>query len=165
MNADPKQELESLRERVRVLEDVLAAAAPVMRWWGLMLPGAHPAFVKEVLYRLGHEAGRWHRDDGPEEVGVSHYHHLVHRRHPWRTQLSIRGVRMTARQLVGGMKANGWTPEQAAEQYRVPVEAVRESMQYVEDNAELLRFEAAYERLLGSRPAKEVQGGPRPASR
>src|SRR5262245_64724872 len=40
------------------------------------------------------------------ELAVDPWKHLVGRPHPWRKQLYLRGRNMTARQLVGGMRAN-----------------------------------------------------------
>jgi hypothetical protein len=55
---------------------------------------------------------------------------------------------MTARQLVGSMKANQLDEAAAAADYRLPVEAVREAVAYVESNRELLEAEAEIERLM-----------------
>ena len=56
---------------------------------------------------------------------------------------------MTARQLVGSMKANQLDEEAAAAaDNHVPVEAVREARAYVESNGDLLETEAEIERLM-----------------
>ncbi len=55
---------------------------------------------------------------------------------------------MTVRQLVGGVRANKLSEEQAAANYDLPVEAIREALAYAEENAALLDLEAAYERFL-----------------
>ena len=55
---------------------------------------------------------------------------------------------MTARQLVGSMKANQLDVQAAAADYRLPVDAVREALTYVETNRELLDTEAEIERLM-----------------
>ena len=68
--------------------------------------------------------------------------------HPWRRQLYLKGRNLTVRQLVGAMKANQFTEEQAAANYNLPVDAIREALTYAEENAELLDLEAAYERYL-----------------
>src|SRR6266478_2472586 len=72
------------------------------------------------------------------EAAVEPWQHLVRRQHPWRTQLYVKGRNMTARQLVGSMKANQLDEEAAAADFRLPVEAVREALAYVESNRELL---------------------------
>ncbi len=82
------------------------------------------------------------------EAAVQPWRYLVRRQHPWRQQLYIKGRNMTARQLVGSMKANQLDEAAAAADYRLPVEAVREAVAYVEGNRELLETEAEIERLM-----------------
>jgi uncharacterized protein (DUF433 family) len=82
------------------------------------------------------------------ETPVQPWQYLVRRPHPWRQQLYIKGRNLTARQLVGAMKANQLSEETAATDYRLAVEAVRESLAYVENNRELLETEAEIERLM-----------------
>src|SRR5438128_4422363 len=82
------------------------------------------------------------------EVAVEPWQYLVHRQHPWRQQLYVKGRNMTARQLVGSMKANQLDEAAAAADYRLPVEAVREALAYVERNRELLETESEIERLM-----------------
>ena len=48
------------------------------------------------------------------EVAVEPWQYLVRRQHPWRKQLYVKGRNMTARQLVGSMKANQFDEEAAA---------------------------------------------------
>src|SRR5712692_3325111 len=71
---------------------------------------------------------------GMREAPVEPWQYLVRRQHPWRKQLYIKGRNMTARQLVGSMKANEQGEEKAAADYRLPIEAVREALAYVEMN-------------------------------
>ena len=96
------------------------------------------------------------------EAGVEPWQYLVRRQHPWRKQLYVKGRNMTARQLVGSMKANQLDEEAAAADSRVPVEAVREALAYVESNRELLETEAEIERLMLKRGG--VARGPQPVS-
>ncbi len=58
---------------------------------------------------------------------------------------------MTARQLVGSIKANQLDEEKAAQNHHLPIEAVREALAYVEQNRELLETESEIERLMGKR--------------
>jgi hypothetical protein len=109
--------------------------------------------VKVVNPRLGSPSE-------PEEKPVEPWKHLVRRYHPWRQQLYLKGQNLTARQLVGGMKANGFDLEAAASNYRVPQGAVLEALRYVEENRELLEKEAEIERLMLQRGG--VARGPRP---
>jgi hypothetical protein len=78
------------------------------------------------------------------ETVVPPWQYLVRRQHPWRQQLYLKGRNLTARQLVGAMKANLLDEAAAAADYRLPVEAVT----YVESNRELLETEAEIERLM-----------------
>src|SRR5437660_11369124 len=82
------------------------------------------------------------------EAAVEPWQYLVRRQHPWRKQLYVKGRNMTARQLVGSMKANQLDEAAAAADYHLPVEAVREALGYVESNRELLETEAEIERLM-----------------
>ena len=96
------------------------------------------------------------------ETAVESWQYLVRRRHPWRKQLYLKGRNMTARQLVGSMKANELDEAAAAADYHLPVEAVREAVAYVERNRELLETEAEIERLMLKRGG--VARGPQPVS-
>ena len=87
-------------------------------------------------------------DEGPQEMPAPPWQHLVVRKHPWRKQLYLKGLNMTVRQLVGGVKANGFTEEQAAANYHLPVEAIREALAYFEANPEVIALDAAYEQYL-----------------
>lgn len=82
------------------------------------------------------------------EASVEPWQWLVRRQHPWRKQLYVKGRNMTARQLVGSMKANQLDEAAAAADYRLPVEADREALGYVQGNRELLETEAEIERLM-----------------
>jgi uncharacterized protein (DUF433 family) len=82
------------------------------------------------------------------ETAVEPWRFLVRRQHPWRKQLYIKGRNMTARQLVGSMKANQLDEQAAAADNHVSVEAVREALLYVENNKELLETEGEIERLM-----------------
>ena len=82
------------------------------------------------------------------EATVESWRFLVRRRHPWRKQLYLKGRNMTARQLVGSMKANHMDDERAAANYRLPIEAVHEALAYVQKNLDLLQTEAEIERLM-----------------
>ena len=96
------------------------------------------------------------------EAAVEPWQYLVRRQHPWRKQLYVKGRNMTARQLVGSMKANQLDEAAAAADFRLPVEAVREALAYVERNRELLETEAQIERLMVQRGG--IARGPQPVS-
>src|SRR5262249_39635328 len=88
------------------------------------------------------------------EVPVPPWRHLAIRPHRWRRQLFVRGRNLTVGHLVMAMRANRQTPEQAAEELDLPVEAVREALCYYDQNKELIAHEAAEERRALS------EGGP-----
>jgi uncharacterized protein (DUF433 family) len=96
------------------------------------------------------------------EAAVEPWRYLVRRQHSWRQQLYVQGRNMTARQLVGSMKANDLDEAAAAADYRLPVEAIREALAYVEKNRELLETETEIERLMLKRGG--VARGPQPVS-
>ena len=99
----------------------------------------------------------------PKESPVEPWKHLVARRHPWRKQLYVKGLNMTVRQLVGTVKANKFSEEQAAKDLHLPLEAIREALAYFEASPEVIDLDAAYERylrkLLGE--GRGPQSGPR----
>jgi uncharacterized protein (DUF433 family) len=92
-------------------------------------------------------AGAAETESVPVETPVQPWKHLVARRHPWRKQLSIKGRNMTVRQLLSTVQASRFTEEQAAADLDLPVEAIREALAYARENAALLDYETAYERL------------------
>ncbi len=75
----------------------------------------------------------------------SRYTWLVAPPHPWRKQLSIKGRRLTAGQLVEVMEAEDLTVETAAREFALPIEAVIEAVDYVARNRPLVLAEAAEE--------------------
>ena len=80
------------------------------------------------------------------------YTYLVLRPHSWRRQLSFKGRRLTVGQFLGRMRAEGWTPEQAAMEFDLPVEAAYEAIDYGERYASLIAAENAED----ARAAKSV---------
>jgi uncharacterized protein (DUF433 family) len=84
------------------------------------------------------------------------YRFLVQRPHAWRKQLVFKGRRLTVGQLLGAMRTEQWSPEESAEQYDLPVEAVYEAIDYGERNAELLKAENAED----ARAAKSLNAPP-----
>src|SRR5438128_3720152 len=109
-----------------------------------------PDRLDTIESRLRRLEERIDRREMPE-VAVEPWQYLVHRQHPWRKQLYVKGRNLTARQLVGSMKANQLDEEKAAADHRLPVEAIREALAYVEKNRELLETEAEIERLMHKR--------------
>jgi len=58
------------------------------------------------------------------------YSFLVQRPHRWRRQLVFKGRRLTVGQFLGRMRVERWTPERAAEEFELPLEAVHEALEY-----------------------------------
>ncbi|HEX3464994.1 MAG TPA: hypothetical protein VHS78_13185 [Candidatus Elarobacter sp.] len=71
------------------------------------------------------------------------YTYLVMRPHRWRRQLSFNGRRLTVGHFLGRMRAEDWTPEEAAADFDLPVEAAYEAVQYGERHASLIASEDA----------------------
>src|SRR5437588_10607356 len=63
-------------------------------------------------------------------------------------ELFIHGVNLRPSRLVGWMEAEGLTPEQAAADRSLPLEAVLEAMDYVKNNADLIIRELQREHQL-----------------
>jgi uncharacterized protein (DUF433 family) len=82
------------------------------------------------------------------EMPIPGWDHLVHRTHPWRRQPYLKDRNLTVRQLVGTIKANRWSDDEAARQVDLPVEAIREALRFADENQELLAFETAFENWL-----------------
>jgi hypothetical protein len=100
------------------------------------------------------------QSEGPRETPAPPWQHLVVRKHPWRKQLYVKGRNMTVRHLVGTMKANRFTEEEAAKDLHLPVEAIREAQAYFDANPEVIALDAAYEQHL--RKIHGVGRGQRP---
>lgn len=96
------------------------------------------------------------------ETPVDPWQYLVRRKHPWRKQLYIKERNLTARQLVGSIKANKLDEASAAANFQLPLEAIREAISYVDQNKELLAAEAEIERQKLKQGG--VARGPEPVS-
>jgi uncharacterized protein (DUF433 family) len=122
-------------------------------------------FKDQVLERLERIEAALQRlaaaleDLGNQPAHPAGYKHLELRAHPWRRQPYVPGIRMTVHQLVGQVRLNRWTPEQAAFQYDLPVEAVREALEFAESHPELLEYEGQYEWCQQEKWEKTHTGG------
>lgn len=76
----------------------------------------------------------------------SRYRFLVAVPHKWRRQLSVKGRRMTAGQLVRNMDAEQWSVHDAAREFDLDPLAVAEAVDYVSRNRALIDAEAVEER-------------------
>ncbi len=82
------------------------------------------------------------QDTGQDED----WQYLVARPHPWRRQLYIKGRKLLASTVRQDMIANEMSPEQAAENWELPLTAIYEVIRYCESHRELLKLEADEER-------------------
>src|SRR5215469_12680418 len=90
------------------------------------------------------------------------WEYLVSRPHPWRRQLYVNGRKLRAFTVWMEMQVNQLTPEEAAENWDLPLEAIEEIVRYCESHKDLLFQEADEERhrlledgvQLGLPPAK-----------
>lgn len=78
---------------------------------------------------------------GIEEQLLTDATWLVQRPHPWRRQPWIKGRRLTAGDLARTIEIEDWTPEQAATEFDLPIEAILEAQRYLAANRELVLAE------------------------
>ena len=76
------------------------------------------------------------------------WQYLEQRPHPWRKQLYIKGKRIKASVIYSDAIVNEETPEETAENWDLPLEAIAEVIKYCESHQELLKQEAAEGRRL-----------------
>jgi uncharacterized protein (DUF433 family) len=74
------------------------------------------------------------------------WQYLEQRPHPWRQQLYIKGRRLKAFSVWMDMMVNEMSPEEAADNWDLPLAAVREAIEYCESHQDLLTKEAQEER-------------------
>ncbi len=85
--------------------------------------------------------------DSLQDISPSeNWQFLVARPHVWRQQLYIKGRKLLASTLWTDMVANQMTPEQAAENWDLPLAVVYEAIQYCQTHQDLLKLEAEEER-------------------
>ncbi|MBE9096897.1 hypothetical protein [Tychonema sp. LEGE 07203] len=77
---------------------------------------------------------------------IENWQYLIARPHAWRKQLYIKGRKLLASTIWRDMTANQMSPEQAAENWDLPLSAIYEVIDYCENNQELLKLEAEEER-------------------
>jgi uncharacterized protein (DUF433 family) len=74
------------------------------------------------------------------------WQYLEKRPHPWREQLYIKGTRIKASVIYSDLIVNSETPEEAAENWDLPLAAIFEIIEYCRTHQELLKKEALEER-------------------
>jgi uncharacterized protein (DUF433 family) len=77
---------------------------------------------------------------------IENWQYLIARPHPWRKQLYIKGRKLLASIIWRDMTANGMSPEQAAENWDLPLSAIYEAIDYCQKHQEILKLEADEER-------------------
>ncbi len=77
---------------------------------------------------------------------LTRWQYLEKRPHPWRQQLYFKGKKLKAFDVWMDMMVNRETPQQAAENWDLPKDAVMEAIEYCQTHQELLRKEAELER-------------------
>ncbi len=82
-----------------------------------------------------------------EPVVFGQYRYLVMRPEKGRSQPYLRGRNMTVWQLVNTMRANNLTPQEAAEDFSLPLEQVLEAQAYFRASGDLIAGEIAQESL------------------
>ena len=86
---------------------------------------------------------------------IENWQYLIARPHPWRKQLYIKGRKLLASTIWRDMTANQMSPEQAAENWDLPLSAIYEAIDYCQKHQEILKLEAEEERYRLE--AKKVQ--------
>ncbi len=81
-----------------------------------------------------------------EPVETDAWTYLVSRPHPWRRQLYVKGRRLRAYDVWMDMQVNEDTPEEAAQNWDLPLEAIDDIVRYCESHRDLLALEADEER-------------------
>ncbi len=79
-------------------------------------------------------------------ISKTQWQYLEPRPSSWRKQLYIKGRKLTAFTVWSDMIANEDTLEETADNWNLPLEVIREAIEYCENNQELLKSEAEEER-------------------
>jgi hypothetical protein len=142
--ATPEQEarLDALKEAMHAasLKDAVLRATSVLLVLARELAGG------KRLY-LGERRESSERLVLPELEPLSEsWRWLVSRPHPWRRQLWVKGRKLLASQVWADLHTNDLTPEQAAEEYDLPTQAIEEILRYCEANTAFIALEADEER-------------------
>lgn len=142
VDADQAATLEAVRVSLHAqsTKDAILSAARLVRVLASMLKSGDELYIKR-------RSGDLERVLIPElEPEPGEWTYLITRSHPWRRQLYIKGRRLLASTVWGDMIANGMSPQEAAEDRDLPLEAVLEAVKYCEQNRELIALEAQEER-------------------
>jgi hypothetical protein len=144
-NITPEQEAE-----IAWLRDAIGASSAkeaILRAVRVLALLVDEARQGRALY-LGTKSGRLTELLIPEiaSIGSGGWKYLVARPHPWRRQLFVKGRKLRAFTVWMDMQANRMSPEDAVENWDLPLEAIEEIIRYCESHKELLEMEADEER-------------------
>ncbi len=103
-------------------------------------------YWREIIDKLEKAAVQVEKQLAAEERPLPGWKYLVAREHSWRRQPYIKASNLTVGQLISTVKANNLTPGEAADDLRLPVEAIEEALKYYEQNRALIEREAEEER-------------------
>jgi hypothetical protein len=81
-----------------------------------------------------------------QSASLEGWKYLVARPHTWRRQLYVKGRKLRASTVWSDLLVNQMTPEDAADDWNLPLEAVEEIIRYCESNQALLAMESDEER-------------------
>jgi uncharacterized protein (DUF433 family) len=145
-NFEVTPEQEARLAQVKELLQASSLKDTVLRMSNVMLVIARELARGKRLY-LGERPETAERLVLPELEAVHDgWRWLVEWPHPWRRQLWVKGRKLLASQVWLDMGANGLTPEEAARDWDLPLEAIEEAVRYCEANRPLIEAEAAEER-------------------
>lgn len=93
------------------------------------------------------------------EAPAPEWKYLAPRPESWKRQLFVKGRRLTAANVWFDMYANKQTPQEAAENWNLPLEAIEEIIRYCEANEDVIGREADQEgRTIAKYAGKNVPG-------
>lgn len=139
---EQQAEIETLQQLIEAptKKDALLLAVHVALHLAAETRNGNQVFVGQE----GHELRRFVML-GIEKPNIRKWMYLTEQAHPWKRQLYVKGRKLPAAAVYTGMLANDLTLDQAADNWDLPVNAVREIIEYCEQNKDLLQMEAAEE--------------------
>jgi len=148
---------EAMLGRLRQVFDAPSTQEAVLRSSRVMLYLAESLAQGKHLY-LGSMPSDVERLVLPElEIPGEGWQWLAPRAHGWRRQLWVKGRRLRASQVWRDMLANEMTEAQAAENWDLPLAAIREVVAYCAENAVLIAAEADEERQQSNRHGEPLE--------
>lgn len=93
---------------------------------------------------------------GVEDQMAVDWQWLVARPHPWRRQLWVKGRRLAAGDLARTVEIEDWSPERAAAEFNLPLEAILEAQRYLAANRDLVLAEERENALAAEQAVDSV---------